>query len=154
MYEGSNNHQSSFCRDRRLGGKLDSQRKRQPWRPYKFRQSGSRLPVQHQLLKQCFQLCARRPRQRLDHLQDLYRRPRKSIFLSSPRSLQLGQHISGATGFALSNSVQQVNAIALDGSGNIWLDTSGNLTELVGASAPLVTPTVTAVANNTIVTRP
>src|SRR5712671_90671 len=54
---------------------------------------------------------------------------------------------SGPSGYALDNTVQQVNAIALDGSGNIWLGTSGNLTELVGAAARVVTPAVTAAVN-------
>lgn len=65
-----------------------------------------------------------------------------------------GNILSGPSGYALSSNVSQVNAIALDGSGNIWLDTSSNLTELVGASTPVVTPAVTAVANNTLATRP
>ncbi len=49
-----------------------------------------------------------------------------------------GNTLSGTSGYALDNNVQQVNAIALDGSGNIWLDTSSSLTELVGAAAPVV----------------
>jgi streptogramin lyase len=65
-----------------------------------------------------------------------------------------GNSLSGTSGYALSDNVQQVNAIALDGSGNIWLDTSSNLTELVGASAPVATPAVSAAANNTMATRP
>jgi streptogramin lyase len=65
-----------------------------------------------------------------------------------------GNLLSGSSGYALDNNVQQVNAIALDGSGNIWLDTSGSLTELVGAAAPVVTPAVIAAVNNTFATRP
>jgi streptogramin lyase len=65
-----------------------------------------------------------------------------------------GNTLSGTSGYALDNNVQQVNAIALDGSGNIWLDTSSSLTELVGAAAPVVTPAVTAAVNNTFATRP
>jgi hypothetical protein len=65
-----------------------------------------------------------------------------------------GNTLSGTSGHALSDNVQQVNAIALDCSGNIWLDTSSNLTELVGGSAPVATPAVTAAANNTMAIRP
>jgi hypothetical protein len=78
----------------------------------------------------------------------------------NPSSFQIvgisnsGNTLSGTSGYALSNNVQQVNAIALDGSGNIWLDTSSSLTELVGAAAPIVTPAVTAAVNNTLATRP
>jgi hypothetical protein len=32
--------------------------------------------------------------------------------------------LSGSSGYTLDNNVQHVNTIALDGSGNIWLDTS------------------------------
>ena len=80
--------------------------------------------------------------------------------VSSPFSYQLlgisnaGNTLSGVSGYALSSSVQQVTAIALDGSGDIWLDTANSLTELVGAAAPVVTPAVTAAINNTIATRP
>jgi streptogramin lyase len=65
-----------------------------------------------------------------------------------------GNNISGPSGYALDNTVQQVNAIALDGSGNIWLDTSDSLIEFVGVGAPVVTPVVTAAVNNTFATRP
>jgi len=34
-----------------------------------------------------------------------------------------GNVLSGSSGYTLDNNVQHVNAIALDGSGNIWLDT-------------------------------
>jgi hypothetical protein len=44
--------------------------------------------------------------------------------------------------------------VSFDGSGNIWLDTSGSPTELVGVAAPVVTPAVTAAVNNTFATRP
>jgi streptogramin lyase len=65
-----------------------------------------------------------------------------------------GNTLSGNYGYALDSNVQQVNAIALDGSGNIWLDTSNSLTEIIGAAAPVVTPAVTAIVNNTFATRP
>ena len=65
-----------------------------------------------------------------------------------------GNTLSGSSGYLLSNNVQQVNAIALDGSGNIWLDTSSSLTELVGAATPVVTPAVTGAVNNAFATRP
>jgi hypothetical protein len=55
----------------------------------------------------------------------------------------------GPSGYALDTNVQQVNAFVLDGSGNIWLDTSSSLTKQPHQTrrrrAPAVTPTVTAV---------
>ena len=65
-----------------------------------------------------------------------------------------GNLLSGPSGYALDNTVQQVTAIAVDGSGNVWLDTSGSLTELIGAAAPVVTPAITSVVNNSFATRP
>jgi hypothetical protein len=41
-------------------------------------------------------------------------------------------------------------AIAIDGSGNVWVTNTGDssLTEFVGAAAPVVTPLAAAVKNN------
>jgi hypothetical protein len=50
--------------------------------------------------------------------------------------------------------VLELLLVSFDGSGNIWLGTSGSLTELVGVAAPVVTPAVTAAVNNTFATRP
>jgi hypothetical protein len=41
--------------------------------------------------------------------------------------------LSGPSGYALDTNVQRVNAFVLDGSGNIWPDTSSSLTKLVDA---------------------
>ena len=43
---------------------------------------------------------------------------------------------------------QQLSSIQIDGSGNVWLATSNTLTELIGAAAPVVTPTAVANATN------
>jgi hypothetical protein len=65
-----------------------------------------------------------------------------------------GNVLSGSSGYALDNNVQHVKAIAVDGSGNIWLDTSASLTELIGVAAPVITPVVTAAVTNTLLQGP
>ena len=52
------------------------------------------------------------------------------------------------------NAAQQINDLQIDGSGNVWLSSGNNLTELVGAAAPVVTPLINAVTTGTLATRP
>jgi hypothetical protein len=47
-----------------------------------------------------------------------------------------------------------LNAIAVDGSGNVWLSTNSGVIEIIGAATPVVTPIATGVKNNTLGTRP
>ena len=65
--------------------------------------------------------------------------------LPSPRATILGTGLGGNY------------ALAIDISGNIWVaNTSGScsIVEFIGIAAPVVTPIVTAVKNNTLGTRP
>jgi hypothetical protein len=63
-----------------------------------------------------------------------------------------GTPLPGASAYI--SPAQQLNDLQIDGSGNVWLSSGNNLTELVGAAAPVVTPLINAVTNNTLATRP
>jgi hypothetical protein len=75
-----------------------------------------------------------------------------------------GAYLATPNGFAGSNvipNLPQIDGIAIDGSGNVWIagsNTGTNLpvyvAEVIGIAAPVVTPRVTAVANQTLGTRP
>jgi hypothetical protein len=47
-------------------------------------------------------------------------------------------------------------ALAIDGSGDVWVTNNGNSTvsEFIGAAVPVVTPLAVGVKNNTLGTRP
>ena len=71
-----------------------------------------------------------------------------------------GTYLSGTLGFIASDPV---NSIAIDGSGDVWLNYASYyflygysyyMQELVGAATPVVTPLSVAVKNNTLGTRP
>ena len=66
-----------------------------------------------------------------------------------------GTPLSPTTGFqgGLLNAPQ---AIVVDGSGNVWIANSNDIsvTEFVGASVPAVTPIAAGVRNNTLGSRP
>jgi hypothetical protein len=52
-----------------------------------------------------------------------------------------------------------VGSLAIDGSGDVWTNdfmttSNNNLTEFIGVAAPVVTPLVVALKNNTLGTRP
>lgn len=67
-----------------------------------------------------------------------------------------GTAISGANGY-VSNGLLEPYGIAVDGSGNVWVaseNTSGPLTEFVGAATPVVTPLAAGVAYNQLATKP
>ncbi len=67
-----------------------------------------------------------------------------------------GNAISGSNGY-VSNGLIEPYGIAVDPSGNVWVasdNTSGPLTEFVGAAAPVVTPLAVGVAFNELGTRP
>jgi streptogramin lyase len=76
-----------------------------------------------------------------------------------------GTYLATPNGFYASNvipNLPQVDGIAIDGSGNVWIagTNNGNSTlplyvaEVVGVAAPVVTPHITAVQNNTLGVRP
>jgi hypothetical protein len=84
-----------------------------------------------------------------------YRNPVTRKFLDSLLQISnSGTTLSPSAGYIIPGSNMQVRDMALDGSGNIWIDTYRGFTEYVGASVPVVTPLVTAVANNTFASRP
>ena len=65
----------------------------------------------------------------------------------------IGNALSPANGFQSGGSAGK--GIALDASGNVWTTDSGNqIFELVGGAAPVTTPLVQALANNSVGTRP
>jgi streptogramin lyase len=67
-----------------------------------------------------------------------------------------GTAISGANGY-VSNALLEPYAVAIDPSGNVWVasdNTSGPLTEFVGAAAPVVTPLAAGAASQELGTRP
>ena len=65
-----------------------------------------------------------------------------------------GQSCPTNGGFQKS-SLSTVRGVAIDPSGNVWAPSSNSvMVELVGAAVPVVTPTVAAVANNTLATKP
>ena len=72
-----------------------------------------------------------------------------------------GAILSGQYGYAGGNindpsGLDQASAIAVDGSGGVWVTNSaGNsVMQFVGAATPVVTPLATGVANNTLATAP
>jgi streptogramin lyase len=75
-----------------------------------------------------------------------------------------GIYLATPNGFYGSNvipNLPQIDGIAIDGSGNVWIAGSNTGTtlpvyvaEVIGVAAPVVTPRVTAVINNTLGTRP
>jgi hypothetical protein len=71
-----------------------------------------------------------------------------------------GTILSGANGYGFNDSsVDLPDAIAIDASGNVWIGNlggtgNGNVTELVGAASPVVTPLAVGVQNNTLGVQP
>jgi streptogramin lyase len=75
-----------------------------------------------------------------------------------------GSILSGSNGYGFNGgSVDLPVTVAIDGSGNVWIGnlsgtgnagTTGSITELIGAAAPVVTPLSVGVKNNTLGTRP
>jgi len=72
-----------------------------------------------------------------------------------------GSIVSPATGYqsATAHDPSALNgptAIAVDGSGSVWITNKGNgtVTKVFGAATPVVSPTSTAVTNDTLGTRP
>jgi len=73
-----------------------------------------------------------------------------------------GNALSPSNGYQ--PGLSKADSLAIDGSGNVWVVDNGGssitqnfggaLTELVGSAAPVVTPIVVAVKNNTLGTRP
>ena len=66
-----------------------------------------------------------------------------------------GVALSPSTGYVIANH-SQFDTIAVDGSGNVWAGDSGSpqLTEIIGAAAPVVTPLAQALQLNAIGARP
>jgi hypothetical protein len=69
-----------------------------------------------------------------------------------PVSTTNGFGSSYVTGQALSGPA----AIVIDNTGGVWVasKTTGSITHIVGAAAPVVTPTVTGVTNGTLGSKP
>ena len=67
-----------------------------------------------------------------------------------------GTAITGTNGY-VSNGLLEPYGVAIDGSGNVWVasrNTSGPLTELVGAASPVVTPLAVGVELKQLGTKP
>jgi hypothetical protein len=66
-----------------------------------------------------------------------------------------GTAVSPSTGYQGGN-MNTPSGIIVDNAGSVWLSNRGNnsVTKIFGAAAPVVTPTVTGTANNTLGTRP
>lgn len=62
-----------------------------------------------------------------------------------------GAAVTPNTGYQNGN-LSSPSAIAIDGSGSVWLanKSENSVTEIIGAAAPVVTPTVSGVTNNTL----
>lgn len=66
-----------------------------------------------------------------------------------------GTPLSPSTGY-VPGPLYSPTGIAVDGSGNVWIanNSSTQVTEIIGAATPVVTPLVTGVTNNTLATKP
>jgi hypothetical protein len=64
-------------------------------------------------------------------------------------------NLPGVFGFQV-DGAQSLSGLAIDSSGNIWLETTAGsyLYHMVGAAAPVVTPNALALKNGTLATRP
>jgi DNA-binding beta-propeller fold protein YncE len=74
-----------------------------------------------------------------------------------------GLNISSGGGLGSNGDIDLPDAIAIDPSGNVWIAnlsgsgvaaSTGNITELVGAATPVVTPLAVAAANGTLGAKP
>jgi hypothetical protein len=74
---------------------------------------------------------------------------------ASPMVNSAGTAVTASVGYA-SDTLSTPGGIAIDSSGSLWVtNTGGNsVTEILGAAAPVVTPTVNAVTNSTLGVRP
>lgn len=71
---------------------------------------------------------------------------------------QAGQPLSPTPAGFTSSTMSSTNpmALAIDGSGDVWLTNNGNssVTEFIGAAVPVITPLAAGVASNKLGTRP
>jgi hypothetical protein len=67
-----------------------------------------------------------------------------------------GVAVTPSSGFVLPGSAGTPTSLLIDGSGAVWLANSSNatVTKVIGAAAPIITPTVTATTTNSLATRP
>jgi hypothetical protein len=65
-----------------------------------------------------------------------------------------GAPLSPPSGFVIGGPALVIDAMALDGSGDVWLSADSAVVELIGASTPVVTPLPFGIANNALGTRP
>jgi hypothetical protein len=66
-----------------------------------------------------------------------------------------GSVVSGSTGYAAGQLTNEPRALAIDGTGNLWLTNyDHSLTEFIGLATPVATPLATAAKNNMLGTRP
>jgi hypothetical protein len=65
-----------------------------------------------------------------------------------------GTAVSTSSGYPTTTATP--SSLSIDGSGNLWITNAGDnsLTEVIGAAAPVATPIVQAVTNNTLATKP
>jgi hypothetical protein len=65
-----------------------------------------------------------------------------------------GAAVSGSGGYPTTTSTP--TSLSLDASGNLWITNAGDnsLTEVIGAAAPVLTPTAKAVTNSTLAVKP
>jgi hypothetical protein len=65
-----------------------------------------------------------------------------------------GNAVSGSSGYPTTTSTP--SSLSIDASGNLWITNAGDnsLTEVIGAAAPVTTPTTKAVSNNTLAAKP
>ena len=73
-------------------------------------------------------------------------------------NLKFRSYLSGSKGYTgggLSGGAGS-QGLAVDGSGNVWVanGSTNSVSELIGVAAPVVTPIVAGVKNNTLGTRP
>jgi hypothetical protein len=74
--------------------------------------------------------------------------------LSNTGTLLSGANGYGYTGLLSPANTVLIQAVAVDGGGNVWLLWGGTLKELVGAATPVVTPFSLGVKNGTLGARP
>lgn len=65
-----------------------------------------------------------------------------------------GTAVTSSSGYPAASS--SPSSLTIDGSGNLWITSSGDnsVTEVIGAAAPVMTPTVKAVSNNALAAKP
>jgi hypothetical protein len=58
-----------------------------------------------------------------------------------------GNLLTSVSGYAFNTSGYNVGGLAIDGSGNVWVTGGNQITEFLGAAAPVVTPLAANLGN-------